>query len=147
MLRTINIKTRLLISCICLFFLLSATLFSQEQAASNSDAGKKKADNIPVRLADKEVKSVPEKPAEPEEERLFRKDVILRINELLKKVQHYYPTLAEKLTDSDKDAILKSLVNALDCGMEYRSGGQVLKSENKNPNSKDAAPFPAPEPA
>lgn len=56
---------------------------------------------------------------ESEKDRLFRKDTILRINEILEKVQQNYPALGEKLADKDIVDILSSLVRTLNCGMEY----------------------------
>ncbi len=87
--------------------------------------------------SDKKSQPVPV-PEEPEQNRLFRKDVILQINEIIKKIQKNYPALSDNLSDAKKIAIFKSLVNTLNRGMEYipadeMSSMQKVEQANEEP--------------
>ena len=77
---------------------------------------------------------------EPEEDRLFRKDVILQVNEIIKKAQQEYPALSKSLSNEKKIEILKSLVNTLNRGMEYlpADAENIRKVKDKS----DTASFP-----
>ena len=92
----------------------------------------------PQKLQDNAIK-----PAELEKDRLFRKDTILRINEILKQVQQNYPSLAEKFSDEKQEKIIKSLVACLDSGMEYIPAAEREKNNIKPKNDGNMEIFPA----
>jgi peptidase S41-like protein len=89
-------------------------------------------------------KEVSGKQIESEKNRLFRKDTILRINEILQKVQKHYPSLAEELSDQDKENIIKSLVETLNCSMEYSTAlEQQGKTAKQQVTKKKNTTYPA----
>ena len=61
------------------------------------------------------------KDEEPPVDRIFRKDLILQLNEIIKKIQHEYPLLSKKLTIKRQKDILKSFVSSLNRGIKYVS--------------------------
>jgi len=85
-------------------------------------------------------KTIFEETPESEQDRIFRKDTILQINEILQKVQKHYPSLAKRLSDQDKENIFKSLVKTLDCGMEYTP---ALKQKKQQQEKPDTIAYPA----
>lgn len=80
---------------------------------------------------------------ESEKDRIFRKDTILRINEVLQKVQQNYPALADRLCGQDIENILKSLVGTLNCGMEYFPTSAEILSQKQPQTKKSIESYPA----
>ena len=70
-------------------------------------------------------------PEEPEENRIFRRDLILQINEIIKKIQNEYPVLSEKLDAAKEREILKSIVKGLNGGMRYVPAAEMKQADNK----------------
>lgn len=73
---------------------------------------------------------------ESESDRIFRRDLILQINEVVKKVQKDYPVLSKKLDNKKQKEIIKSLVSTLNCGMSYVSAGDQKQRAPKRPTSE-----------
>jgi hypothetical protein len=76
---------------------------------------------------------------EPETDRIFRRDLILQTNEILKKIQHAYPALSESLTVEKQKDILKAIVASLGHGMRYISA-EDLAVKRKIKENRDIFP-------
>ena len=71
---------------------------------------------------------------EPESDRIFRRDLILQINEIIQKIQKEYPVLSRELDSAKQKEILKSVVSALNRGMKYVAAGDPEKKVSTPPN-------------
>ena len=73
---------------------------------------------------------------EPESDRIFRRDLILQINEVIKKVQQDYPVLSKTLDNQKQKEILKSLVSTLNRGIRYVAAGDPALKQSKPSTNK-----------
>ena len=83
-------------------------------------------------------------PEEAESNRIFRRDLILQINEIIKKIQEEYPVLSEKLDTAKEKEILKSIVKSLNGGMRYASAAEMKRQEeNRQKEVAERNNYPA----
>ena len=75
---------------------------------------------------------------ESESNRIFRRDLIVQVNEIIKKVQSEYPVLSRKLDARKQKEILKAVVSALNSGMRYVSADDPEDKPTDNKNSNPA---------
>jgi len=125
-----------------LFTALSFSLNAQNTLEKPAEQKSQKTDVTPkLKVISSSKPKIAQKkiPAEPENDRIFRRDLILQINEIIKKIQYNYPVMSEDLTVEKQKDVLKSLVSALDHGMKYISAEElavkhtVKKSEDSLP--------------
>jgi len=81
---------------------------NSEELKTDSDIGKTEKEEA---LADEKIES--------EEERVFRRDIIRRVNEIIEKVQLNYPVLSARFSEYDEVSILQSIANTMNRGIEY----------------------------
>ncbi len=84
----------------------------------------------------------PQLSAEQERDRLFRKDLVLRLNEVVEKVQTHHPALAGQLSHDDKNRLLKEFADSLNAGVEYLRAGERSRI-NQTEKPDDNAVFPS----
>jgi C-terminal processing protease CtpA/Prc len=127
---------------IFLALFLSFPLSADTREKTGKMVPSEKGDVIPELkvISSSKKSSVIEKKSEEESDRIFRRDLILQINEIVKKIQNNYPVLSDDLTVGKQKLILKSLVKTFNHGMEYISAGELAVSEEKIKPNKDVYP-------
>jgi len=137
-------KQKLMLVILSGVFAGSILFTSQAQSEKIEKTEKEKKQEPPKlkRITDKTPDS-PQKEVleEPESARTFRRDLILQINEIVKKIQNNYPILSKKLSPVNQKEILKSLVQSLNHGMKYVDAKELDKKNTPTQNNK--VPFPA----
>jgi hypothetical protein len=71
----------------------------------------------------------------------FRKEILHRINEIITEVENNYPVAIAKYNSEDEEKILKSLVTALNSGIEYLSAAEAATAQCDV--KKESEPCPA----
>lgn len=71
----------------------------------------------------------------------FRKEILHRINEIIAEVENNYPAAIAKYDSGDEEKILKSLVSALNSGIEYLNAAEAAAVQDEV--NKDSAPCPS----
>lgn len=95
--------------------------FKSELHSNKSDLNAKtaKSDETPPESAKKTSAKLAVRDFESEADHEFRKDLVLRVNELIKKTQKASPTISAGLTEDRKLELLKVFTAALGDGVEY----------------------------
>ena len=71
----------------------------------------------------------------------FRKEILLKINEIIAEVENNYPSAISKYTPADMEKTVKSLVLSLNSGIEYLGAEEAASVQDEV--KKDSAPCPA----
>lgn len=71
----------------------------------------------------------------------FRKEILFKINEIIAEVENNYPAAIAKYDSGDEVKIIKSLVSALNSGIEYLGAKDAASIQDEI--KKDSAPCPA----
>lgn len=135
-----NNKISFLVKFAMIFFVLGIPLFAQAKERSVQEVTLEKQGAVSpskpllkvTRSSDSQLpkSSLESLSDEPESDRVFRRDLIVQINEIIKKVQVEYPVLSRKLDPEKQKEVLKSLVATLNSGMRYVSVDDPAEKES-----------------